>query len=132
MNNKRDQSIRHLLKSKLNQVIFFAFLILNILLAIFSCFAPSQYALLVVILVFIVSLGGYCIWQLVGFRKQDLQNSTESSRSSPDVFEAIPNNEASITCPDCGMSFPLLNATRLSENTVLCPVCGARLRVGKS
>ena len=33
-------------------------------------------------------------------------------------------------CPDCGMSFELVNATPVEENVVLCPICGTRLFIG--
>ncbi|MBS3793492.1 MAG: phospholipid carrier-dependent glycosyltransferase [Candidatus Thorarchaeota archaeon] len=117
------------MKSKRNQIVLFAFLILNILLVIFSYLVPSRYALLVTILLFMVLLAGYCFWQFFDFGGENTHDVTDDTRFSSDVFEATPENEASITCPDCGLSFPLSNATRLSQNVVLCPVCGARLRV---
>jgi DNA-directed RNA polymerase subunit RPC12/RpoP len=32
-------------------------------------------------------------------------------------------------CPDCGMSFELVNATPVEERVVLCPICGVRLYI---
>jgi hypothetical protein len=32
-------------------------------------------------------------------------------------------------CPDCGMSFELVNATPVDESVVLCPICGVRLYI---
>jgi len=76
-----------------------------------------------------VLLAGYCFWQFFDFGREDTRDGADDTPSSSDVFEATPENEGSITCPDCGLSFPLSNATHLSQNVVLCPVCGARLRV---
>ncbi len=132
MSENGKRSMRYMLDSKMKQIFLLIFLVSLLLFATVFCLAHCQYDFLATLLFLMIFPSSYCLWLFFNLTQEEIHGRTDDSRTSSDFFKAIPKNEQSVTCPDCGLSFHVSSATRFGQNVVLCPVCSARLRINKS
>jgi hypothetical protein len=76
----------------------------------------------------------YVILRWAQGHRIDSTNITEDEEIlEPMRHHALPAERAEglemYRCPDCGMSFELVNATPVADKIVLCPICNARLYI---